>query len=171
MRKFFYSALVAFTIGAMASCSGSKQEKGDDSSASVTAIADQPLESGQYNASYYDIMGENSRKGSFDGRVMVAISEDQSALYVYENGNRAKIDYTIVLERPFEKNDSGLYRSEERRVGKECRSVTINTDSTYNVLSFYKKDSQVKINFDKEAASTADAMTMMQRISEQKNKK
>jgi hypothetical protein len=167
MHKLFYSALVAFTIVAMASCSGSKQEKGDDSSASVTAIADQPLESGQYNASYYDIMGENSRKGSFDGRVMVAISEDQSALYVYENGNRAKIDYTIVLERPFEKNDSGLYVTKDNK----GLAVTINTDSTYNVLSFYKKDSQVKINFDKEASSTADAMTMMQRISEQKNKK
>lgn len=167
MRKIIYAALIALAVGPMASCSGSKQEKSEDSSASVASIAEQPLKSGQYNATYYDISGENARKGNFDGRLMVAISEDQSALYVYENGNRAKIDYTIVLDRPFEKNDSGLYVTKDNK----GLDVTINTDSTYNVLSFYKKDSQVKINFDKEAATAADAMTMMQRISEHKNKK
>lgn len=165
MRNFLILGLLGATALSLPSCSGTAKEGTSDSTA-PTAMQPQPVESGLYDASRYEISGENARKGSFDGRLMVAISEDQSALYVYENGNRTKIDYTVVLAAPFEKNDSGLYVTKDNK----GIDVTINTDSTVNVLTFNRNDSKIRIDFSKEATTQADALTMLERMSEQKAK-
>ena len=165
MRKILYTSLALISASVLLSCGNTTKER-DSDTISAAQMQIQPVESGQYDATYYNITGENERKGSFDGRIMIALSEDNSAVYVYENGNRAKINYTVVLAHPFEKNDSGLYVTEDNK-GLE---VTLNTDSTYNVLTFNRKDAKVSISFDKTATSTADALTMLERINSQMKK-
>ena len=89
-------------------------------------------------------------------------------MYVFENGNRAKIDYKIVLKQPFEKGDSGVFRT----VDVNDLPVTISADSTLYTLSFEKNKHQVNISFEQEPMNTGTALEIMERISAQiqKNK-
>ncbi len=166
-------ALAAAILGGMplmTSCGGSKTEGNDsvqvvDETAFVEA---QPIKSGEYYALRYDIEGENARKGAFDGRLMATLSPELTVLYVYENGNRTKIDHKVILEKPFEKGDSGLYRS----VDSKGLPVVLATDSTVYVLTFEKGKEKYNISFDSKPKSEASAFDMQQRINEQiqKNK-
>lgn len=130
--------------------------------------ATQPIESGQYRAVSYDVVGPNERKGPFDGRVMVSLAPEQSALYVYENGNRAKIEAKIILQKPFEKGDSGIYRS----VDVNNLPVTITPDSTEFILSYEKGKNLYNIGVEKTPMSTASAVEMIEKIADtlKKNK-
>ncbi|MDE5880311.1 MAG: hypothetical protein K2H60_01150 [Muribaculaceae bacterium] len=171
----FFAAAACMAL--MASCGGGAKE---NSTASEKAVDDdafyatQPVVSGQYRAVSYDIIGgANPRKGKFDGRLLISLSPtDPSGMYVYENGNRTKIDYKIVLKTPFEKGDSGVYKT----LDVNDLPVTISSDSIGYVLSFEKnsgdKQSQIKIGFEKEPMSTGSALEMMERITTalQKNK-
>lgn len=162
----------AFACMAMfASCGGGAK----DSTRTEKAVDDaefyatQPVVSGQYRAVSYDIAGSNARKGKFDGRLLISLSpSEQSGMYVYENGNRAKIDYKIVLKTPFEKGDSDIYKT----VDVNDLPVTITPDSLGYILAFEKNNSQVKIGFESEPMTTGSAIEMMERISTaiQKNK-
>ena len=125
----------------------------------------QPLQNGTYDATQYEITGENARKGMFDGRMLVSLSQDVSAIYVYENGNRAKIDYLIMLDKAFEKTDSGTYNA----IDKKGKTVILRKDSVYS-LAFEKNDSKIKIDFDSVPRSTATAMEMLEKINELKTK-
>ena len=175
MKKIlFYAA--ATCVAFMASCGGGSKEAGKAEKAvdDEAFYATQPVVSGQYRAFSYDITGGNNpRKGKFDGRLLVSLSpSDPCGMYVYENGNRAKIDYKIVLKAPFEKGDSGVYKTVDTR----DLPVTISSDSLGYVLSFEKKGTdattQIKIGFEKDPMSTGTAIEMMERISTamQKNK-
>lgn len=149
---------------AMVSCGGNKQA----SESTVKAVDDdtfyatQPVKSGQYRAVSYDIVGDNTRKGKFDGRVLISLSPEQSGMYVFENGNRAKIDYKLVLKKPFEKGDSGRYTT----VDVNDLPVTITTDSLY-VLSFEKGKNKISIDFDPTPMNTGSALEIMEKISAQ----
>lgn len=169
MKKTFISGLAVAALTIFCAC-GSKGsgDKTSESAAENAAFAEnQPVESGIYDASAYQITGANEREGKFDGRVIVALSPERSALYVYENGNRAKINYSIVLDRPFEKGDSGIYRSADTKGSP----VVITVDSIYS-LTFGKKSQKVKIDFDKSPRTTGSAVEMLERMNEQlKNKK
>ncbi len=162
-NKILFAALTALALTCTTSC-GSKggETATSDSTVTDTAAFDesQPVASGQYDATAYDITGPSARSGKFDGRMLIALSPEQSALYVYENGNRAKIDYKVVLERPFEKNDSGVYVSADSK-GKP---VTISTDSTFYTLTFDKNESKIRIDFDKTPKSTGTAMEVLEKI-------
>ncbi|MDE6443013.1 MAG: hypothetical protein K2K64_01130 [Muribaculaceae bacterium] len=166
-------ALAAAILGGMplmTSCGGSKTE-GNDSVQVVDEapfVETQPIKSGEYYALRYDIEGENARKGAFDGRLMATLSPELTVLYVYENGNRTKIDHKVILEKPFEKGDSGLYRS----VDSKGLPVVLATDSTVYVLTFEKGKEKYNISFDSKPKSEASAFDMQQRINEQiqKNK-
>lgn len=165
----FFAAAACLAV--MASCGGgASKEKAVEKAVDDEAFyATQPLVSGQYRADSYDITGPNERKGKFDGRVLIALQpSNPSAIYVYENGNRAKIDYMVALEAPFEKGDSGVYKT----VDVNKLPVTITPDSLGYVLSFEKKDSKVKIGFEKDPMSTGTALEMVERINtaRQKNK-
>lgn len=127
----------------------------------------QPVHSGLYNADYYDIQGTNPRKGKFDGRIYFSLSPETSAFYVFENGNRTKIDYTVTLKHPFEKNDSGIYCS----VDTKDRPVTVNTDSTTYFLDFQRQGEEVKIGFSPKARHTGTALEILEKMAAQKNKK
>lgn len=150
---------------ALFSCSSGNNGKDDSKMDEKEFAESQPLESGTYDATYYDISGSNARKGHYDGRLMVSLSPEVSALYVYENGNRAKIDYLIMLEKPFEKGDSGIYKA----LDKEGKAVTIKKDSI-GTLTFDKKESQIKIEFDLKPKSVQPAFDVLQRINDMKTK-
>lgn len=150
--------------------SGSKGESQQTETATDEAAfySTQPMQSGEYYAVRYDITGENERKGQFDGRVMMSLSPELSALYVYENGNRTKISYKVILDKPFEKGDSGIYRASDTK----GLPVTMQTDSTVYTLTFEKGKEKVCIGIDSKPKHTASAFDMQQRINEQiqKNK-
>ena len=160
-------AAAAFML-ALASCGGSNQSQSQETNAvdDETFYATQPLVSGLYGADRYDIAGEDARKGKFDGRVLVALSPETSALYVYENGNRAKIDYMVALKAPFEKGDSGVYTA----VDVNNLPVTISADSASYVLSFEKNQKKVQIGFDQKPTSTGTALEIVERINAQRQK-
>lgn len=173
-RILFYAAAVF--IGLMASCGGGGKESGkaDKAIDDEAFYATQPVMSGQYRAFNYDIVGgANPRKGKFDGRIIFSLSPSEPCgIYVFENGNRAKIDYKIVMNTPFEKGDSGVYKT----VDAHNLPVTISPDSLGYVLQFEKKSgdtpTQIKIGFDKDPMSTGTALEMMEKITQtiQKNK-
>ncbi len=105
MKTFAYSGVILAAL-CLASCgAGEKKEaKAVDDDA---FYATQPVRSGIYRAVDFDIAGgKEGRKGHFDGRVMMALSPEQSGMYIYENGNRVKLDYSIMLSAPFAKTDS-----------------------------------------------------------------
>lgn len=167
------TAFFSFVAGMLlfASCGGNAKQNSD--SAAVAPVdeaafaATQPMESGLYDASYYDIQGTNARKGHFDGRVFVSLSPEQSAFYVFENGNRAKIDYKVVLKKPFEKGDSGVYST----VDVKDLPVTLVPDSIGYVLNFEKPNVKVAISIDKNPRSTWSPLETLEKMNEQIKKK
>lgn len=164
MKKFLLFGTV--TLAFMLSSCGHKDANSSQSGSDETSFQiNQPLQSGTYEASYYDISGDNARKGHFDGRLLVSLSPDVSALYVYENGNHAKIQYLIMLDKPFEKGDSATYRA----LDKEGKQVVIKKDSVAS-LTFDKKDSKIYIEFDSIPKSTQPAFDVLQRINELRGK-
>lgn len=151
----------------MAACGGEKQRTAE---AAAEAEADfaksQPVESGLYNADYFDITGATPRKGSFDGRVLFSISPDQSAVMVYENGNRTKINHLLMLQAPFEKTDS-VYTSTDAN-GKP---VTLRSDSTFMQISYVVKLDTVTVNFNPAPRNTYTPLEALEKIQEQAQKK
>lgn len=167
MYKIISLSFIAGLL-ALASCGGAT--KTEETTAKVDDEAfykTQPIHSGLYDADYYDITGTNSRKGRFDGRIYFSLSPETSAFYVFENGNRTKIDYTVTLQRPFEKNDSGLYVS----VDSKDRPVSICTDSTMYVLDFQRSGEDLKITFNPKPRHEGSALDILEKMAAQKNKK
>lgn len=155
------SALVAFY-----SCGNDKKEQNTEESIDSSEFyATQPFESGLYDASYYDISGENARKGHFDGRIYFALSPDMNAFYVFENGNRTKIDYTVVMKHPFERTDSGTFTTQDAK----GNLVMISPDSIYS-LKFKRGGEDIAIDFSPKARHTASALEIMEKINEIKQK-
>lgn len=173
--KISFSVLMmglAFVVSAnlLSSCGGNstKTEEGTSAKADDEAFyKTQPVHSGLYDADYYDISGTNARKGRFDGRIYFSLSPETSAFYVFENGNRTKIDYTVSLQKPFERGDSGIYYS----VDSKDRPVTISTDSTMYVLDFQRSGENLKITFNPKARHEGSALDILEKMAAQKNKK
>ena len=151
------------------SCGGNKSNQ--DSAKEVINEAafyeTQPVPSGLYEAESYDITGTNARKGKFDGRVYFALSPDANALYVFENGNRTKIDMLVNLKKPFEKGDSGVYITTDVK----DLPVTVTPDSAVYYLNFQKGSENVKIGFNPKPRHTGTATEIMEKMAAQKNKK
>lgn len=171
----FFSVLAATLL--LASCGGNATQKTNDSveQTETTAVendefyASQPVHSGTYIANSYDITGQNARKGKYDGRIIFTLTPTAtSAFYVYENGNRAKINYKVILKKPFEKGDSGVYKT----VDANDLPVTITPDSTEYYLQFRKNDHDVKIGFDPKPKNSTNAFEALEDMNKelQKNK-
>ena len=149
------------------SCGGNASKTEEAANVDDEAFyATQPLHSGLYDADYYDITGTNARKGKFDGRIYFSLSPETNAFYVFENGNRTKIDFTVSLKKPFEKNDSGVYCS----LDSKDRPVTINTDSTTYFLSFQRTGEDIKIGFSPKPRHQGTALEILERMAAQKKK-
>lgn len=162
----------------LASCGGNAAKDTASNSTEATETtavendefyATQPVHSGTYIANSYDITGQNARKGKYDGRIIFTLSPTTtSAFYVYENGNRAKINYKVILKKPFEKGDSGVYKT----VDVNDLPVTITPDSTEYYLAFRKNDHDVKIGFDPKPKNSTNAFEALEDMNKelQKNK-
>lgn len=161
MKNPIMKSLVAVALLSITACGQKESSEKESASASeaLTAMSGQPVESGEYIADAYDITGKNTRSGKFDGRVLVSLSPEQSALYIYENGNRAKIDYKVILKTPFEKGDS-VYTATDSK----GNAVTLRTDSTVYTLAFDKNDTHVSISFDSKPKYTGTPVEMLERM-------
>lgn len=165
--KTIVLSMALTSMAILTSCGGNSKQAAADSTANAAEFAEsQPLESGQYDVTRYEITGENARKGNFDGRLLIALSPEQSALYVYENGNRAKIDYLVVLSKPFEKTDS-VYTTTDTK-GK---AVTMLPDSVGYKLTFEKSNDTISVEVNKTPKFTDNALTILEKIQHQREEK
>lgn len=167
MKVLKFMGVAAITL-AMASCSGNKQNDNDTSAVSEeTAVVENlPVESGIYDATYFDIKGKDARKGQFDGRVIYSISPDQTAILVYENGNRTKIKHIIMLAAPLEKNDS-VYTSTDAK----GNPVTLCSDSACFIVNYVANSDTVAITHSATPRNTYTALEALEKIHEEAAKK
>lgn len=159
------SMILAFCLLNLSSCGSSNSKASDEENATddEAFYKSQPVESGLYDADYYDIIGKNSRKGKFDGRIYFGLTPKTSAINVFENGNRTKIDYLLVLQKPFEKNDSGVYVSVDMKNNPVC----VVPDTVY-ALKFIHSSDTVQINFNPKPRHTASGLQILEKIRERK---
>lgn len=159
--KFFG---VAALLLAMTACGGNKQKAEEAEAADETFYASQPVESGIYDATYFNVRGKDARKGQFDGRVIASVSPEQSALYVYENGNRTKIKKLLMLDAPFEKTDS-VYTATSKG-----SPVTLAKDSSDYVLNYIANSDTVAITFSQKARNTYTPIEALEKIQQESSK-
>lgn len=169
LKQLNFWAIFLLAVFTLSSCSGSSSSKSEETAAvdDDAFYATQPVHSGLYDADYYDIAGPNARKGRFDGRIYFSLSPKTSAINVFENGNRTKIDYLVGLEKPFEKDANGVYSDTDMK-GKP---VTINTDSTTYFLKFIHFNDTVTIGFSPKARHLGSAIDILEKMTDRKNKK
>ena len=151
----------------MASCGGNsnKEKEAEDQAASEAFAAEQPVESGIYDATYFDIKGKDSRKGPFDGRVIYSLSPEQSAIFVYENGNRTKIKHILMLDKSFQKQDS-VYVA----IDKTGIPVTVGNDSTNMYIDYIANSDTVTITFNPTPRNVYTPLEALTKIKEEAGK-
>ncbi len=153
----------------MASCGGNankeKEAETAEESANEAFYAEQPVESGMYDATYFDIKGKDSRKGQFDGRVIYALSPEQSAVFVYENGNRTKIKHILMLDKGFQKEDSIYVATDKTGI-----PVTVGNDSTNMYLNYVANSDTVTITFNPKARNTYSPIEALAKIKDEASK-
>ena len=150
---------------ALAACGGNSKQAAEEATTNEEAFyASQPIESGMYDATYFDIKGKDTRKGAFDGRVIVSVSPEQNALFVYENGNRTKIKHIVMLEAPFEKADS-VYATTSKGA-----PVTLATDSASYIVNYINNNDTVTITFNQQARSKYEPLDALKKIQEEASK-
>ncbi|MDE6510708.1 MAG: hypothetical protein K2L00_01245 [Muribaculaceae bacterium] len=162
--KFLGLCGLAFVI---ASCGGNstKEKEAEAQAANEAFLAEQPVESGVYDATYFDIKGKDPRKGQFDGRVIYSLSPEQSAIFVYENGNRTKIKHILMLDKPFEKKDSVYVAMDKTGI-----SVTVGSDSTSMYIDYIAKGDTVTVTFDPKPRNVYTPLEALEKIKEQSSK-
>ena len=151
----------------MASCGGNagKEKAAEAEAANEAFAAEQPVESGIYDATYFDIKGKDSRKGQFDGRVIYSLSPDQSVVFVYENGNRTKIKHILMLEKGFEKQDSVYVATDKTGI-----PVTVGNDSTNMYVNYIANSDTVTITFNPKARNTYTPLEALAKIKDEAGK-
>ena len=164
-----FAFIMLLSVSVFNSCGGNTN-KAQEEEANVeddAFYATQPIHSGFYDADWYDITGRNARKGRFDGRIYFALSPKMSGLYVFENGNRTKIDYVLGLKEPFKKGADGVYST----LDNKDKPVTINTDSTTYFLTFLHSNDTIQIGFNPKPRHIGTALEMLEKMNAQKSKK
>jgi len=151
-------------ILALGSCGNNKKAAEEAAANEETFYAAQPIESGIYDATYFNIKGNDSRKGAFDGRVIVSISPEQNAMFVYENGNRTKIKHLVMLDAPFEKGDSTY------TTASKGAPVSLATDSTNYIVNYINNNDTVTITFNQQARSKYQPLEALKKIQEEASK-
>lgn len=164
LKHFFYAGFCCLMLSA---CGGNKTENTGAETLQVdetTFYASQPVESGLYDAETYDITGTNAKKGHFDGRVYFSLSPELNAIQVFENGNRTKIDCKVVFEKPFERNDTGVFVATDIK----GNLITVNTDSTLYLLKFKHSGDDYAIGFNPKPRHTGSAIEILEKINGKK---
>ncbi len=149
---------------ALGSCGNSQKAAEETTAPDETFYAAQPIESGIYDATYFNIKGKDNRKGAFDGRVIVSISPKQNAMFVYENGNRTKIKHIVMLDAPFEKGD-GSYTAASKGA-----PVSLATDSANYIVNYINNNDTVTITFNRQARSKYEPLEALKKIQEEASK-
>ncbi len=166
MKTFKFLSLCGLAF-LMASCGGNanKEKEAEAEAANETFYAEQPVESGAYDAIYFDIKGKDSRKGQFDGRVIYALSPEQSAVFVYENGNRTKIKNLLMLEKGFQKEDS-VYTATDAK----GNPVIVGNDSTNMYVNYISNSDTVTITFNPKPRTTYTPIEALAKIKDEASK-
>lgn len=161
MKAIKFLAMSALLLS-MAACGGNDKKAAEAEAAEENDFyATQPMASGIYDATYFDIKGKDARKGQFDGRVIASISPEQSAIFVYENGNRTKIKHLVMLDEAFAQNDS-VYTA-----ASKSQPVTLSTDSANYVINYIANNDTVNITFNQQPRSTYEPLEALQKIQEE----
>lgn len=164
MKGISFFAMAALAL-AMASCGGSKEKAADSTPSAGDFAAEQPLKSGLYEATYFNIKGADARKGSFDGRIVFSLSPEQSAFLVYENGNRTKIKHMVLLDSGFEKTDS-VFSSRS----KDGQPVVLAPDSAGYGITYIQKADTVTISFNSKPKTEYTPIEALTKIKEEVGK-
>ena len=90
------------------------------------------------------------------------LSPEQSAIFVYENGNRTKIKHILMLDKSFEKQDS-VYVA----IDKTGIPVTVSNDSTDMKIDYITNGDTVTITFNPTPRNTYTALEALEKIKEQ----
>lgn len=163
MKKgFIYLALAAMMPLAACSPKGDTQKKEAEAAADEAFYAAQPVGSGEYRAVSLQDGDLRSDRNRFDGRVIMALSPDNSGIYIYENGNRTNFKATITLSKPFEKKDSVFVA-----VDKKNNPVMVIPGTENDTLMFVRRDTvTTKVAFERQAITELTAGNAWSRISE-----
>lgn len=164
MKKTLFILAVGLTFF-MGACGSNAEKEGEHVMTPEEFEENRPFESGTYQVNYYDITGENERKGHFDGRMLASLDPEVGVLYFFENGNRAKIKYRIILDKPFEKGEDGIYVARD----KDGNLVIVSSDSTSHI-NFKKNDSKIRLDFDIKPINTQPAKDVLDKIYEMADK-
>lgn len=165
MKTFKFLGLCGLAF-LMASCGGNaSKEKEAEAAAAEEFAAAQPVESGIYDAVYFNIKGSDPRKGNFDGRVIYALSPENNAVMVYENGNRTKIKNVLVLTEGFQKGDSTYTATD-----KLGNPVVVANDSTNMVITYIASGDTVAITFAPQPRNAYTPLEALAKIQEEASK-
>jgi len=153
--------LSAATVAMLAaSCGGNKSEDKVDDSAEFAAS--QPLVSGEYRAVSFQDTASSAVRTRFDGRILLALSPDNSGIYIYENGNRTRFKASVSLSAPFEKQDS-IYVAAD----KDSHAIKLIKGTDIDTLTIYRAGKPVKVAFERKPMSEMTATEVWGRISAQ----
>lgn len=157
MKKLLGLSLVLMLL--LWNCT-SRQKDSESSDKSSSGFVS-PLESGSYSAVSFQDADSGARRTRFDGRILMAFSEDNSGLLVYENGNRTDFKAAITLTKPFVKEDSVYVAYDQKN-----RPVTLIEGSENDTLMFTKGEKLVKVAFEKKPLSVMTVANAWAQISE-----
>ena len=161
MKNFIYAGLFTAML-AFASCAGTgKSQSSDSASAGEQATAvSMPLESGEYRAVSFQDTVAGAKRTVFDGRLLLALDPDNSAVYIYENGNRTHFKAKAILSKPFAQVDS-VYTTTD----SEGREITLIPGNQVDTLLLYRSGKPVKVAFENKPMSVLSPTEVWTRIS------
>lgn len=155
MKKFLLALPLALI---MVACGGNKSDSyAADKSA---AMEEQPVQNGEYRAVSFQYMDSMENRMKFDGRIIYAIDEQNSVVFVYENGNRTNFKATLSLKAPFEKKDSLYSATTIKDTPVSIKNGAEETDT----LIFEKYGKTVKVAFERTPLTTFSASEGLTRI-------
>lgn len=163
MKKVF---LMIIAVGSLllSSCGGTEKSNANNSEESTSFAESQPLKSGEYRALSFQYSDE-ARRNNFDGRMLVALSQDASGIYIYENGNRTKFSARLSLAEPFAKRDT-IYVAKDNK----GNNIELIPGGEADTLSFMKGSKGVKVAFERKAMSELTPEEAWKRITEKLEK-
>lgn len=163
MKKVF---MMIIAIGSLmlSSCGGTDKSNGNKGADSTLFAESQPLNSGEYRALSFQYADE-AQRNNFDGRILVALSQDASGIYIYENGNRTKFSARLSLASPFAKEDT-IYVAKDNKGNK----IELVPGADADTLSFIKGSKGVKVAFERKAMSEMTTEEAWKRITEKLEK-
>ncbi len=86
-------------------------------------------------------------------------------MFVYENGNRTKIKHILMLDKPFQKNDSVYTATDKTGI-----PVVVGNDSTNMYVNYVVSGDTVTITFNPTPRNTYTPIEALTKIKEEASK-